>query len=162
MSGKLFRQSPPPLWCKKITGSGYRLTISSHAVYNGKKLLLNVFEGTRNSLLIVSNESWKIVQSFEAPSIISSISPVSEIALAGLFEQQPLCYLFGVLACGLNNGQVVLIDIALDQKHFLPFPFVNNFSSIEIIPYTSDNIYVRRNQALADGKHLALDLNCML
>lgn len=146
-----------------VPTGGHQLETHGQLTYGSANLLLLVLnDQTQSLLIVVSMVTTQLVRVVKLPYHVTSISGVSHMTFPGLFIQSSLSLFSGIVVCGCRNGRVILIDLALDHSRSWPRPNLSYPRRCHVLPYTIDSIPVHRNQAIEDGIHLTLDLNCKI
>ena len=157
----LNQQSDRPVCLKIFSTLGYNLKTWNYFVYNETEYLLLVCSAQSYSiLLVISGNTGNIVRSIEISSVVTCVSHIKQAGVFHLFDKQILSEFSGAVACGLDDGRVILIDLALDQSFFGCSFHLHLRNRINVVPYTTDNINLKISEAVAEGKHLSLALNC--
>ncbi|XP_023211743.1 protein ELYS-like isoform X4 [Centruroides sculpturatus] len=124
------------------------------------RLLIAVDWGRSNSLLCLYDVKMsKILKAIEFSSKITSLDVIS--SHAGTCSEtyalsKELCYMFGIVAVGMSNGQVLIVDLNLDDDNYCN---ENDPNTITFITQQTHNIMGKRENAQAHNQHLCLPLN---
>lgn len=124
------------------------------------RLLISADWGRTNSLLCLYDVKMsKILKAIEFSSKIKSIDVISShsgTCSEAYSLSKELCYMFGIVAVGMANGQVFLVDLNLDDDNYCN---ENDPNTITFITQQTHNIMGKRENAQTHNQHLCLPLN---
>ncbi|KAG1684091.1 Protein ELYS [Nymphon striatum] len=125
---------------------------------SGLKLLLVVQIMSSNILCLFDARSSKIVRAIALPFKATSIDVISAAGGAtseNIALSHDLRYLFGIVAVGMSDGSVALVDLTLDEPGVF-FSSVENPSEVMLMSDNFNDLLYMREAAVHSHKHLCL------